>query len=390
MGLLGETNASFGGQTGWVALFLSLAQRFHLRRFLIGGLSFLVIAEIVALSPSSLEEGSVPALLDPSVLRENMQASLATGIPLDRVPEYSVDQFQYVSTQGTQKQWKLLAKKAFLYHREKLVHAREVVAYLYNPDGNVTLVAGLEAKFLMTQRDLEVFGAVKTKFPDGFTTESEYLRYLPNQHQVLVPPTYEVKGHGRQPGEQEIIFNSLGLEFDMATSVIELSQAVRFTMIKVEPDRNKEGLEGKTQKTAVPDRTTIESDHCQILRGKQLAHFTMDPKKRLEDRFVHTTQPRLRARSRKVDLNYDNSPNLLQYLVAYDDVLIHETNSEDKVTRYGTGGRADFDTHRNVIVLKEYPQVYQNEDTVTGDVILLHRDTDIVEVEHSNAFSEGQ
>jgi len=60
------------------------------------------------------------------------------------------------------------------------------------------------------------------------------------------------------------------------------------------------------------------------------------------------------------------------------------------VMKYATGGRADFDSHKNVIVLTEYPQVYQDEDTVTGDKILLHRDTDIIEVEHSNAFSQGK
>ena len=83
------------------------------------------------------------------------------------------------------------------------------------------------------------------------------------------------------------------------------------------------------------------------------------------------------------------TPNdLLQYLVTYEDVVIKELGKKESL-RYGTGGRADFDTRRNVIVLSQYPQVYQDNDTITGDIILVHRDTDVVEVEHSNAYSQG-
>ena len=40
--------------------------------------------------------------------------ALATGIPKEKIPEYSVDQFQYVSTvrPNGEKQWKLNADKA--------------------------------------------------------------------------------------------------------------------------------------------------------------------------------------------------------------------------------------------------------------------------------------
>jgi lipopolysaccharide export system protein LptA len=105
-------------------------------------------------------------------------------------------------------------------------------------------------------------------------------------------------------------------------------------------------------------------------------------------KFVHITQPTLFARGRTADLNYGDSDSILQYLIAYDDVLIKDLGVKDSL-RYATGGRADFDSHHDIIILTIYPQVYQDEDTVTGDKILMHRDTDIVEVENSNAFSEG-
>jgi lipopolysaccharide export system protein LptA len=92
-------------------------------------------------------------------------------------------------------------------------------------------------------------------------------------------------------------------------------------------------------------------------------------------------------------------------LIAYEDVLVKETAApkstsaervktkkanEKSPLRYATAGRAEFNTQDDVIRLTQFPQAYQDEDTVTGDVILMHRDNDIIEVENSNSFSEGR
>jgi hypothetical protein len=103
-------------------------------------------------------------------------------------------------------------------------------------------------------------------------------------------------------------------------------------------------------------------------------------------------------------MHYGDFSKLLQYMTAYEDVFIKELKapsdnkekkepaakpSEGPNLRYATSGRADFDTKSDVIRLTEFPQAYQDNDTVTGDIIIMHRDSDLVEVEHSNAFSEG-
>jgi lipopolysaccharide transport protein LptA len=109
----------------------------------------------------------------------------------------------------------------------------------------------------------------------------------------------------------------------------------------------------------------------------------------LKEKFVHITQPRFKVRSRRVDLEYGSVIRELHLMTAFEDVFLQEVG-ELKSLRYGTSGRADFDTKRNVIILKDFPQVYQDQDTVTGDVIIMHRDSDIVEVEQSNAFNDGK
>lgn len=357
----------------------------QLRSVLIAVTMVLIIVQIVALSPSSLEETPLPSGIEPKTLMQEALPRLATGIPANKIPDYSVDEFHYVSTQGGRKQWKLVAEKAFLYNRERLVHARTIVAYLYDPNGETTVVTGKEAKYHMDERDLEVFGAVQTRFPDGFQTQSEYLRYRPSLRHVDIPVAYLVEGDGDEKDGQHLAFTSQGLEFAMEKSEIYLPAAVHLTMTKKQ----------KSETQGVPDTTRVESDHCAIDRKKRLARFTMASHRPLNVRFVQITQPTLFVRSRWADLNYGDYSELLQYMVAHEDVLVRELGQEkaeveEKSLRYATSGRADFDTRRNVITLTEFPQVYQDSDTITGEKILLYRDTDVVEVEHSNAFIDGQ
>jgi hypothetical protein len=155
------------------------------------------------------------------------------------------------------------------------------------------------------------------------------------------------------------------------------------------------------------DSTTIDSDRCVIHRDQQVAYFTMEASRPLKSRFVRINQPTLFARGRRATLNYGDFSKILKYLVVYEDVLIKElpaaptasptpmaeapsAKAQPPSLRYGTGGRADFDSAKDLIILTEFPQVYQDNDTVTGDVIVVHRNTDVIEVEHSNSYSQGQ
>lgn len=371
---------------------LQIFNRRRLRPVFMVAVVALVITEIVAFSPSSVEEGGTKsAAVDPDTLLDNEEGTLATGIPNHRIAEYTVDQFQYVSTQGGEKQWKLIATKAFLYSKEKLVHARQIRAFLFDPDGKITVVTGKEAKYFMNQRDLEVFGDVHTVFPDGFELNSDYLRYRPGERKIEIPIQYFVRGDGNEKDGQNIQFESYGLDFAMARSTIILPQDVKLTMEK----RTTPGpspapvLAGSppVSKTE-PERTVIHSDRAVIYRDKQISHFTMRADRPLTQRFVRITQPTMFTRARRAELRYGDFSSLLQYMVVFDDVLIKDTGTTASL-RYATGGRADFDAQSDVIKLTKFPQAYQDNDTVTGDIIIMHRDSDLVEVEHSNAFSQG-
>jgi hypothetical protein len=371
--------------------------RRRLKPFALLAVGILVLVQIVALLPSSVDEGnSTTAPIDPEALIDDAgadQITLATGIPRGKIPEYTVDGFGYSSIQDGQKQWKLDATRAHFFSKDQVVHARRIKALLYDPDGKITEVTGLEAKYSMsaTLRDLEIFGNVKTTFPDGFQIFSEYLRYMPQTRTIEITRDQPVAGNGlTQDRKQRLSFTSLGLEFEMAKSEIVLPKAARVKLDELVHDPENKGTR---------EETVIESDRCVIDRKVQIARFTMDPLRALGERFVHITQPKLFAKSRRADLNYGDFSELIHYMTAFEDVLIRDLSAEkdaEKQARksavplqYATAGRADFEKRRDIVVLTELPQVYQDADTVTGDIIILHRDTNIVEVENSNSFTGG-
>lgn len=417
-------------------------------------LGSLFCLQLLFLSPTPTEDSTKSSgTIDPETLIPRDSKTLAPGIPVGRVPEYTVEGFTYTSTQNGQKQWKLLAERAHMYNTERLVHSKQVTAYLYNPNGETTLVTGIEAKYYVNGRDLEVYGDVKIVFPDGFESHSEYMRYLPETKLVEIPSQYRVNGRGEQSDGQIITFDSFGLNYPMNTSVLKLLEQVRLVMIKKDTKSLPKNQASTTPKATalktnepdtsqpptpgVPDQTIVEADHCTIMRDKRIAYFIMDEARPIHSRFVTVNQPSTFIRSRRAELNYGDFTKILQYMIAYDDVLVKERPTEQdrtdlkdsrnspratKVThskksnstplaiasitpvqspspvaqpvepqlRYSTSGRADFDTQRDVVILTIFPQVYQDNDTITGDLITLHRDTDVVEVENSNAYSEGK
>jgi hypothetical protein len=381
----------------------------RLRPLILAGVVSAIIMQIVALSPSSVEEArDSSAPIDPSELLPQQKANLAPGIPKG-VPEYTVDQFDYVSTHEGIKEWNLLADTAYFYNSARMVHAISVTAYLFDPDGKVTVVTGKEAKYTLAPvptrgssgkqdkvadknsiRDLEVFGNVKTILPDGFEVRSEYMRYKPDLRTVEIPESYAASGHGKDANGQVLGFTSMGMNYLRSEEKIVLPRHVKVT---VDQDRTVAARTvGSKEKDAGP--TVIASDRCTIDRAKKLAFFTMDPGRPLKDRFVQVRQPTLFSKGRRGELNYgDNTggggAQLLHKVALYDDVYVKELGEKDTI-RYATGGQANFDSAQDIVILTKFPQVYENEDTVIGDRIILHRDTDVVEVEHSNSFSVGQ
>ena len=291
------------------------------RPWLLAGVTGLIIMQVVALSPAKLEQsGGAPMAPETVLEAPKNEKTLATAVPAGVMPEYTVDKFSFVSVKGDEKQWKIQAKKAYLFHKQNLTHGRDVTAYLYDAEGKITLVVGDEAQYFTNTRNLEVFGHVKSTSPDGFVTTSEYMAYNPATRVVSVPDNYDVHGIGTQDKGQVIRFESGGLNFKMGASEIVL------------PTRSTVSVTNPPTEQRPAEETRIVSDACKIDRNLHVAFFTMKENRPDKERFVHMYQPTLFARSRRSELHYGDSSQRLQSLTAYDDVFIQETGEQARMT----------------------------------------------------------
>jgi lipopolysaccharide export system protein LptA len=295
------------------------------------------------------------------------------------------------------KQWRIQAERAYLYQTEGIVHAREVKSEIYDANGQITHVVSREAKYFMQSRDLELFGDVKTTFPTGLETTSPYMHYSATTRDILVPVAYPVEGRSIPPSDPELAksknpnermeFRSKGMRYSGTNDVAHLLSDVHVRVINEKPTGT--------------EVTTIESDRAEIDRRKNIGKFTMLEARPADQRFVKIAQPGMNSRSRRAEFRLNANPKRVRTMLAIDDVKIEEkpTQPSDSgrnarrrapVTRYATAGLAEFDSEKNLIVLRDYPQVYQDRDTITGETIIVHRDSDLVEVDQSNAFTEAQ
>jgi len=358
-----------------------------------------IFFQIVAFSPKRLEEEGAPEEITPDALKPNYQDSfVSVTIPADRVPEYTVEGFQSVSSQSGVKQWRVQAERAFFYQADGIIHAREVNSEIYDAEGKITYVTSKEAKFFMTSKDLELFGDVKTTFPTGLETLSPYMLYQASNKDVTVPSAYPVEGHSVEPNpktkgglsdSESFDFRSKGMHYIGSVNCVDLLSEVVVHVKKKNPGRN-------------PEITTIESDHAGIDRKKNIILFTMLEARADALRFVRITQPGMTSKSRRAEFRIHADPKKVRTMRAMDDVKIEEKpqlssdyssnprrKTRSEKSRYATAGIAEFDSERNAIILRDYPQVYQDRDTITGETIIVYRDSDLVEVDQSNAFSEG-
>jgi len=343
-----------------------------------------ILIEVLLLSPKKISKESpieTREAIDPSELIWNLHSSrlpLAPGIPLDRIPDYRLTEMVHISSNKGKRDWKIFSKDARYYKvDESLVHGITTKALLYSDSDLPTVITGKESKYRTDGRDLEVFGDVVATFPDGFVIKSDYMQYLPDKKTLFVPTSFRVAALGNNDDDEN--FNSLsdGLNYSIEDKIAVLPQNVITTSTSV----NEKGERQETK---------IFSDYSVIWREKKLARYTMSDSSLVnKQKFVQIREPGLDVKSRTVDLNYGKNQKQLDSITAYEDVFLKEKTKDDTVFRNGKCGKAVFDRVKNKITLTEYPQVYQNDDTVTGKKIIIFRETDIVKVERSNAFNQG-
>jgi LPS export ABC transporter protein LptC len=355
-------------------------------RLLLAAVGLLIFGQIVALWPSSTPR-ETPDVNAPESPGERMTRFQGFQPPTGMSPDYSIRNFRYVSVSGGKKQWQLAATEAQIFSSKQTVLTTDVQAELFSGDRSQTpsvRVTGKEARYSTGTRILEVGGTVVAHFPDGSEIHSEYLKFDPTRRIVVIPMEFAVFGRGPSRDRTQIEFRSLGLDGALDNGRFTLPRKVEIRVLPSSPSSG--------QSPAI-----FHAARAELFRNEGLAQLYSGPIGSNEEyvRLEHPGPTDLFARSRSMEVHSSSQDKQKKpSFTALDDVRIEEWNRDlprtGKPYRYSTSGRAEFHPDESEFILTEYPQVYQGEDTMTGDLVRVDRKNDRVEVENTNAISKGR
>lgn len=102
---------------------------------------------------------------------------------------------------------------------------------------------------------------------------------------------------------------------------------------------------------------------------------------------VHITRTRLKATAMYGEIDLDSYSKKLKYLTLLDDIIVTETLNVkmEKMQRRATSEKLILNTFNNTLTLTGYPKIFYNEDIITGNIIILRHNTDVIEIIDSTA-----
>ncbi len=343
---------------------------------LILGISLFFVSHLLLLSPSSLEEGfSDLRILRPEELLSFFRTenkTLAHSVPMDTPPTYSLRDFTYYSSPEQSEPWRLDAKKANFYQEAELIHSRSPRITLQ--DG--TLIESLEGLMKLKESKIEFFGEVYVTLPDQTTIKTDYAELLTKpQTRISVPLSHLVQGQSKTQTTKsgKLNWSSYGLDyFEQSLSSLKKVKVVRLlSQVKVHFT------------SASGDSSLIQSDTATLFQSENRALFEMFPSRPLPERFVKAQDDSLNLFAREMEAFLEDQE--LKTIFARRDVRFDDSqNPLEPVS--GTAGLAQYDPRREELTLERYPQVYQNDETITGEVMVYYRQNDTIEVKGSNAL----
>ena len=107
-------------------------------------------------------------------------------------------------------------------------------------------------------------------------------------------------------------------------------------------------------------------------------------------RDVRIKKQNLKATSRRGEIFFENYNNKLKYYALYDDVKLTERIEVDgkMINRKAFSEKLEGIPSEDKVILTGYPKVYQVNDVIKGNKIVLRQSTEVVEVDDANTKFE--
>jgi lipopolysaccharide export system protein LptA len=345
---------------------LKWSKNSQFQSFLLIGLFFFFVAHFLLLSPASLEEDfNGMRVIKPQDLLSFLKKEPETLAPetffKTMTPNYSLRESVLYSTKDGSPGLKLTSRKVNLYQSQQMALLHDSVTEL--PDE--TRIESKEAVYDMSTGKVRFFGSVRTTFKSGAELFSEFaLLETKPRLRISIPTTEKV--YGKQTHlSSPVYFTSQGLEYtDEDPKLFHLLNSVIVNLKGARP-------------------VEILSDQVIFSHEEGILHFFMDDGQIIEKQFIRVSETGFQLRSRTLDLKLETG-NQIEEIIALQDVWFKDTGIDHDTI--GTGGKASYRVSKNHIVLTEFPQLYQDRDTIVGESITYHRNEDTVEVLESNAI----
>ena len=338
----------------------------RLQSFLALSLVAFFLGHFVLLSPSNLEEDFMGVrVINPKDLLnflKNEPTSVIKAVPVDVTPDYSLRDMEFYNTTKNKPSWKLTARKSNVYQTANIIHCRDLILEL----SDHTTVQSREGVYYTNQDVGEFYGDVVTTLANGTVVYSQYARVKTKPiTEISIPMTEPVLIKKQNP-KSFIIARAYGLTYSD-------SPPQEFKLLN------------KVEVEIIGDKHTwIYSDYARFLHMKNHLYFEMNDQQPLERQFAMAKQVDMDLKSRTIEAQLDDKDQF-ETITALKDVTIHDFHDEAHPST-STSGKATYFEAKDEIHLYDFPQVYQDGDTITGDVIVYNRATDIVEVKQSNGI----
>lgn len=338
------------------------------------GLGLFFLSQFLLLNPTLLEENfaQIRTLAPQEVFTffQSHTPSLSKEVPLSEVPSYSAKNFTSYSTVNNRPQWKLYADRAYYYESSQIVHGRNIIY-----ESSHFKTTALESVYLEKENKILLYGKVFTQTTSGLEINSEYAEiYFEPESKIIIPKTYPVESTTLSKEKQNptlTTLQSFGLEYLPQDEKLLLPEQVKVDIHSVNDPQQ--------------PSTQIISDQALLERKKQRVIFTPYSYRPLQNQFVNFTQGKLKGKSR-ILIAQLNSHDQLDHLEAQDTFSFVDSTDPQHITR-GNSGRALFTESNHLLTLYDYPQVYQDGDTITGDKITIDRNHNSIEADQSNAYN---
>lgn len=260
------------------------------------------------------------------------------------------------STRGY-RDWELFANAAEGYQSQGSWLLRDVKVRFYGSNNMTFTVTGREGTIDSESKDMIIRGNVKTTSSNGYVFETELVNYKARERRIHSPGAVKVQGPEDQMGKGLLLLGT-GMTADVDNSEMNILENVR---------GSKQLKDGKV--------FLLSSQRAELSGRSMVAKLLGE---------VKITYGAMEMRGPEAEFIYSKDNKLMNQLSILKGAQVQ---FEDK---RATSERLDLDLISNKFVFKGKPVLYQGEDQLMGDQIVLLDGGKKVKVEKVNATVREQ